>query len=410
MSSFASSWSPLSTPNRGGAHSGGHASGLSLSSPRRSVARQSRSPHSTSQKRLKMPPTITTSILTHHNSHPTPTTPTKHHAAPFSLSSPTRQPRTPTLNSTPTPTSPHRTPSTPSTLPPPPTAACRFIPRRDASDAAMELRRHCLVGGKGGESYKENKGEVQRSVDNTTASPAPRPPGAVATGIETEFRRRMRGALLSIDDSLTTGPHSTTPTSSTGSTATVVNTDENESDDESRSSLRMLSFGSGSLTSPRSRGPRFPNPNDMDDIRVLPHSRAHGAARGIAAKIKMTRNIPAAPTRILDAPELVDDYYLNLISWSSSNVLAVALGQCVYVQERSEGKQAETRDKSREFLSRALAAHSGERANNAFGKPCSQRGTSEQIAFSGETREHTLLKPPTIPRSRLPCSPPIIPR
>lgn len=42
------------------------------------------------------------------------------------------------------------------------------------------------------------------------------------------------------------------------------------------------------------------------------------------------RIIQSAPSRILDAPDIVDDYYLNLISWSSSNVLAVALGPSIY--------------------------------------------------------------------------------
>mmetsp|Transcript_9698 Transcript_9698/g.14014 ORF Transcript_9698/g.14014 Transcript_9698/m.14014 type:complete len:733 (+) Transcript_9698:133-2331(+) len=51
--------------------------------------------------------------------------------------------------------------------------------------------------------------------------------------------------------------------------------------------------------------------------------------RSVAKKIG--RKIATAPTRILDAPNLVDDYYLNLVSWSSDNILAVALGQSVYL-------------------------------------------------------------------------------
>ena len=46
---------------------------------------------------------------------------------------------------------------------------------------------------------------------------------------------------------------------------------------------------------------------------------------GLAPK-KYTRHIPQAPERILDAPELLDDYYLNLLDWSPNNVLGVALG------------------------------------------------------------------------------------
>lgn len=52
---------------------------------------------------------------------------------------------------------------------------------------------------------------------------------------------------------------------------------------------------------------------------------------------KSYRHIPQSPERILDAPELVDDYYLNLLDWSSKNVLAVALGTAVYLWEAESG-------------------------------------------------------------------------
>ena len=35
--------------------------------------------------------------------------------------------------------------------------------------------------------------------------------------------------------------------------------------------------------------------------------------------------------QVLDAPQLQDDFYLNLVDWSSQNVLAVGLGTCVYL-------------------------------------------------------------------------------
>ena len=38
---------------------------------------------------------------------------------------------------------------------------------------------------------------------------------------------------------------------------------------------------------------------------------------------KTFRAVPSAPERILDAPDLVDDYYLNLLDWSSTNVVSV---------------------------------------------------------------------------------------
>ena len=51
----------------------------------------------------------------------------------------------------------------------------------------------------------------------------------------------------------------------------------------------------------------------------------------ISSSVKKYRKISSAPTRILDAPDLVDDYYLNLISWGTNNILAVALGRSVYL-------------------------------------------------------------------------------
>ncbi|KAL1131966.1 hypothetical protein AAG570_011577 [Ranatra chinensis] len=57
-----------------------------------------------------------------------------------------------------------------------------------------------------------------------------------------------------------------------------------------------------------------------------------------------SRYIPQAPDRILDAPDIVDDYCklinhnnLNLIDWSRSNILAVALGSSVYLWNAASG-------------------------------------------------------------------------
>jgi len=44
-----------------------------------------------------------------------------------------------------------------------------------------------------------------------------------------------------------------------------------------------------------------------------------------------TRKIPKVPFKVLDAPALQDDFYLNLVDWSAQNVLAVGLGSCVYL-------------------------------------------------------------------------------
>lgn len=46
---------------------------------------------------------------------------------------------------------------------------------------------------------------------------------------------------------------------------------------------------------------------------------------------KTPRNLSKVPYKVLDAPELADDFYLNLVDWSSTNVLGVGLGHCVYL-------------------------------------------------------------------------------
>ena len=47
--------------------------------------------------------------------------------------------------------------------------------------------------------------------------------------------------------------------------------------------------------------------------------------------IKTHRKIAKTPFKVLDAPALKDDYYLNLLDWSSQNVLAVGLASNIYL-------------------------------------------------------------------------------
>ena len=43
------------------------------------------------------------------------------------------------------------------------------------------------------------------------------------------------------------------------------------------------------------------------------------------------RKISKMPFKVLDAPQLQDDFYLNLVDWSSQNLLSVGLGPAVYI-------------------------------------------------------------------------------
>lgn len=54
--------------------------------------------------------------------------------------------------------------------------------------------------------------------------------------------------------------------------------------------------------------------------------------------VKKTRFISSVADRILDAPDLRNDFYLNLLDWSSQNILAVALRNSVYLWDASRSE------------------------------------------------------------------------
>ncbi|EXJ53634.1 cell division cycle 20, cofactor-APC complex [Cladophialophora psammophila CBS 110553] len=56
-----------------------------------------------------------------------------------------------------------------------------------------------------------------------------------------------------------------------------------------------------------------------------------------AQSAQFRRRIQSAPERVLDAPGLVDDYYLNLLDWSSGNQVAIGLERNVYVWSADSG-------------------------------------------------------------------------
>ena len=64
----------------------------------------------------------------------------------------------------------------------------------------------------------------------------------------------------------------------------------------------------------------------------------------LSAKYTKQRNIAKNPFKVLDAPCLTDDFYLNLVDWSAQNVLAVGLGSCVYLWHATTSKVAKLSD------------------------------------------------------------------
>jgi hypothetical protein len=53
---------------------------------------------------------------------------------------------------------------------------------------------------------------------------------------------------------------------------------------------------------------------------------------------KQPRAVSKVPYKVLDAPDLADDFYLNLVDWGSQDVLGVGLGNCVYTWSAQSGR------------------------------------------------------------------------
>ncbi|KAH6602019.1 hypothetical protein BASA61_001545 [Batrachochytrium salamandrivorans] len=57
-----------------------------------------------------------------------------------------------------------------------------------------------------------------------------------------------------------------------------------------------------------------------------------------APNVKLAkRRIPTMADKVLDAPGLIDDFYLSLLDWSSNNQLAIALDKSVYIWNADTG-------------------------------------------------------------------------
>ncbi|XP_026467118.1 fizzy-related protein homolog [Ctenocephalides felis] len=79
---------------------------------------------------------------------------------------------------------------------------------------------------------------------------------------------------------------------------------------------------------------RYRSPQKQDVPGAAPYSLSPVSAKSqrlLRSPCKATRKISKIPFKVLDAPELQDDFYLNLVDWSALNVLSVGLGSCVYL-------------------------------------------------------------------------------
>lgn len=100
---------------------------------------------------------------------------------------------------------------------------------------------------------------------------------------------------------------------------------------EAKTTGPLFGYRDRRLTANRKEGVLKPLP-----IEGLVASRAD-AITGGRGGAKGARKISQVPERILDAPEIINDYYLNPIDWSAHNLLAVALANTVYIWNANTG-------------------------------------------------------------------------
>ena len=130
------------------------------------------------------------------------------------------------------------------------------------------------------------------------------------------------------------------PLPSNPPTATSLSSASASSPAQLNSHLASTLFSSDELTSKiltfKTKAPR-PTESTTSTLHTLYTQHREAAPHNGGKRAVHHRHIPTVPERILDAPNMSDDYYLNLLDWSSSNVLAVALGGEVYLWDASTG-------------------------------------------------------------------------
>lgn len=79
------------------------------------------------------------------------------------------------------------------------------------------------------------------------------------------------------------------------------------------------------------------NLNAQSDLYSLSPIK-FSSQRMLLSPQRTPRAVSKVPYKVLDAPDLADDFYLNLVDWGSQNILGVGLGSCVYMWNSSSGR------------------------------------------------------------------------
>ena len=95
---------------------------------------------------------------------------------------------------------------------------------------------------------------------------------------------------------------------------------------------------SGHITPSRTPHSRHgPNMNARSEIYSLSPVK-YSSQTMLLSPRRTPRAVSKVPYKVLDAPDLTDDFYLNLVDWGSQNILGVGLGQSVYMWRSDSGR------------------------------------------------------------------------
>jgi cell division cycle protein 20 (cofactor of APC complex) len=170
----------------------------------------------------------------------------------------------------------------------------RFIPNRSGMN--VELSKHILRTRSTEELEQEQQppAPVEAGDSNLQNQQLPDKQKVVSDANKEEYASRLSSALLGVEDT---------------------------------SNNRIMSF--------QEKAP-VPKGDTVNNLNILYSASGTATQKKTNAKL-VGRQIPSVPSRILDAPDLMDDYYLNLLSWSDTNILAVALADTVYLWNAASG-------------------------------------------------------------------------
>lgn len=128
-----------------------------------------------------------------------------------------------------------------------------------------------------------------------------------------------------------TPPRTTNPAAASSTGATSMTPSTPHKNLFSYMSPRQFTNIAGHPTPSRTPQSRHgPNLDTRAEIYSLSPVR-FGSQQILLSPRRQPRAVSKVPYKVLDAPELADDFYLNLVDWGSANVLGVGLGSSVYL-------------------------------------------------------------------------------